>query len=268
MIRKPTLTVLIPVFNFAVGLEKILQRFEFHEDEIEILIRDNSTNSDCEQVAKKFSKLNLRYIKNEPPTGPVENWNRLLKDASGEFIWLIHNDDYPTSKADVENILAQIRKPGIDCLLFNLDLVDGNGLKIRRHFSAKITSHLLAMEPRLILHRNFIGPTATLVIRRRFCTYFDVGLRWFVDLRWYFEIFRKKPKLVCCESVVIKSIQQTQISLTEALADEKKILRVSEKAHIWRDSKPLHWSLRVFENIAWTSFRVSQTAFSKFTKNC
>ncbi|HZZ57368.1 MAG TPA: glycosyltransferase family A protein [Opitutaceae bacterium] len=49
------------------------------------------------QAALETSAVPVRYVANEPPLGAVGNWNRCLREARGEWVTVLHEDDvlYP-----------------------------------------------------------------------------------------------------------------------------------------------------------------------------
>jgi glycosyltransferase involved in cell wall biosynthesis len=62
----------------------------------ELLIIDDSNNNYTEEVVSKFSLYDsrVRYIKNKERLGMIKNWNECIKQASFEYIIILHHDDF------------------------------------------------------------------------------------------------------------------------------------------------------------------------------
>jgi glycosyltransferase involved in cell wall biosynthesis len=62
------LSILIPVFNYPVGLERILYGLNLtNTDRYEVLVSDNSVDDSIEKIIKEWrtkSKFNIIYTKN------------------------------------------------------------------------------------------------------------------------------------------------------------------------------------------------------------
>lgn len=95
------LSVCIPTYNRAeflpVCLESIVSQFGDSEvfKQVEVVIADNcSTDSTGSIVAKFQSQFsNIRYFKNEENLGYDKSALRLVAAASGEYVWLLGDDD-------------------------------------------------------------------------------------------------------------------------------------------------------------------------------
>ena len=102
MIKEPAseflLTIAIPTYNrssnLSIGLNKIAQ-LNFHQFSIEILIIDNNSTDNTNNIVKDFiSKgLPIKYLINERNIGPDANILKCLENAKGYFIHLLSDDD-------------------------------------------------------------------------------------------------------------------------------------------------------------------------------
>jgi len=63
----------------------------------EVVICDDGDLAAVRQLAAEFPGGRCRYYANRPALGPVENWNRCLALATGEWVTILHEDDslYP-----------------------------------------------------------------------------------------------------------------------------------------------------------------------------
>jgi glycosyltransferase involved in cell wall biosynthesis len=95
---KPLLSITIPTYNrpnnlkglYLKFLSKISYKFDY---EIEIIICDNS-DSDCAAINKEvFKNSKVKYMKNQSNIGYSGNLIRCLKEAKGEYVWVVSDDD-------------------------------------------------------------------------------------------------------------------------------------------------------------------------------
>lgn len=93
------LSICIPTFNRKKNLEDCLNSIFISSNNVknlnfEVCVSDNCSNDDILSVIKKFeNKINLKFNKNEKNLGFSLNAIKSISMASGDFVWLIGNDD-------------------------------------------------------------------------------------------------------------------------------------------------------------------------------
>ena len=96
MARFPKISILIPVYNgechLAECLESVLGQ-DFHD--VEILIADDGSNDGSQKIIEQFAARDprIRWWKNHRNLGLTANANACLREASGEYIKFVHQDD-------------------------------------------------------------------------------------------------------------------------------------------------------------------------------
>lgn len=97
--RRPLVSVMIPAHNVAnpdwlkQSLESLVTQ-KLDTGEIEIMIVDDASDSDrTKEIAGEFSPQ-VRFIANRSNLGLVDNHNRCLDLARGEFVHILHQDDF------------------------------------------------------------------------------------------------------------------------------------------------------------------------------
>lgn len=92
----PLVSILIPTYNrpeyFEVALKSVLAQ---SYPKIEIIVGDDSTNGETEKLMKRYLSQfnNIRYIKNKNNLGQFENDLMLFREAKGEYINYLMDDD-------------------------------------------------------------------------------------------------------------------------------------------------------------------------------
>ena len=96
--RTPKISICIPTFNRSKNLndciDSILLNNGIDQINYEVCISDNcSVDSTEEFVSNKIGKLPLKYFRHKAHVSRVENYKKVISLASGDFVWLIGDDD-------------------------------------------------------------------------------------------------------------------------------------------------------------------------------
>lgn len=263
------LSVLIPTYDYVEGLDRILSSFLTDpSDEIEILISDDSHDEHVNHLVADFSSQylgKLDYRRNCPGLGAVVNWNSLLAQASGDYILLLHHDEYPLGDRFVWKVLEFLRKNSeVDVLVMNCILCTSTDLIGRPHLPKIIRSLVVKYYPSYLFRRNVIGPTSCLIVRRELYPRFDECLRWLVDVEAYFRLRLKTERWRFCNSLKIGSALGRNESITSSIKDELRQIDASERsylrrkypvAEVWLEPSA-HWIINLLEFALWGWMRI------------
>src|ERR1700686_1146124 len=92
--EEPLLTIAIPTFNCARFLpDAIASIMRQGLDDFEILIVDNASDDNTEEVVRSFEIPHIRYLRNPSNLGACENGNRCLANSRGRYFKLLCADD-------------------------------------------------------------------------------------------------------------------------------------------------------------------------------
>jgi glycosyltransferase involved in cell wall biosynthesis len=99
----PLVTFVVPCYKYAHFLGKcvnsiLAQSFK----NLEILIMDNCSPDDTQEVAQSFQDPRVRYFRNDSNIGQVQNFNKGLTLARGKYVWVLSADDLLGSPSVVE----------------------------------------------------------------------------------------------------------------------------------------------------------------------
>jgi glycosyltransferase involved in cell wall biosynthesis len=92
------LSICIPTFNRAHHLRNCLNSITasglLGRGDVELCVSDNGSTDDTRQVVKEAEQRNpVRYFRNEQNLGLARNFIKVVEMASGEFVWLLGDDD-------------------------------------------------------------------------------------------------------------------------------------------------------------------------------
>jgi glycosyltransferase involved in cell wall biosynthesis len=118
---QPKLSICIPTYNRAnylnALLKSIVSQYEPYKNIIEILVCNNCSTDNTEEVVKKYldEGVKLKYFKHEKNTGLDYNVYYSFLHASGEYVWIFGDDDelLPGGLAAIMSILSRGEEYGI-----------------------------------------------------------------------------------------------------------------------------------------------------------
>lgn len=245
------LSILIPAYNYADGVLRILERLgNYNHNQVEVIISDDSTNCELNDLIK-HEYPDLKYIRNEPSLGPVFNWNQLLRKASGDYIWLVHHDEFPMENDFVEKLLDVIQsQPNVDVFVLKLNVI--NTMRFRRVFlNNQFRIFLINFFPTYLFFRNFIGPVSSLVFNRLVSDDFNTSLKWFVDIEFYMRMRKRTKKWILSNKLYISSEANRSLSITSSLKHEINYVKSHEYEILTCNYTYVYW---LFMNPLFKSF--------------
>src|ERR1035437_9224723 len=93
----PLVTIGIPTYNRAEMLRRSIDS-ALSQDYlmIEVIVSDNASTDETQEVCKEFSKKDgrVKYIKQSSNIGAVANFADVLERASGEYFMWLGDDDW------------------------------------------------------------------------------------------------------------------------------------------------------------------------------
>ncbi|MBL4750499.1 MAG: glycosyltransferase family 2 protein [Amylibacter sp.] len=88
------ISIIIPTRERAEYLRYSIQTaLEINDDNLEIVICNNASQDNTEEVVKSFSDPRIRYVNTGTRISMRENFNRALHESSGEYVIFFGDDD-------------------------------------------------------------------------------------------------------------------------------------------------------------------------------
>ncbi|MFC1510448.1 glycosyltransferase family 2 protein [Candidatus Omnitrophota bacterium] len=179
--KVPKISVCIPTYNGAKYLRECLdsilaQTFR----DFEILLVDDGSCDDTFHIAEEYARRDVRFRieQNEHNLGLVNNWNRCLELAEGEWIKFVFQDDF-IKETCLEKFVAKIDVgTSIICCRRDFCFDDDIEEKVRKRYRNLLTLDNLFPEKTKISHTefynaalerhhiNFIGEPSSVMFRR------------------------------------------------------------------------------------------------------
>lgn len=125
---EPLVSVVVPTYNRPVYLrEAIASALRQTYRNIEVLVRDNASTDETRKVVQSFSDPRLRYFRHATNVGPTENVIDGCREARGEYVANLHDDDVWESSF-LEKLVPPLRENSAAGISFcDHYIIDANG---------------------------------------------------------------------------------------------------------------------------------------------
>lgn len=181
----PIVSICIPVYEQLEYVKRLLDSIIIQDyKNIEVIVSDDSLNNEIENLCAEYkSKLSIRYFKHRPSLKTPKNWNFALDQAIGEFIMLMHQDDYFAKTNSINIFLNEFRKNKNLGFAFsqNTPMYDNGKLVQGVRRDKKIINDLKNKVDYLV-DIFVIGPPSNVMISKRIQTRYDERFIWLVDV--------------------------------------------------------------------------------------
>jgi glycosyltransferase involved in cell wall biosynthesis len=91
----PKVSICIPTYNTARYLPEAIESVMAQDfEDYELVICDNASTDATSEICRSYTDPRIRYLRFDEQTNQSGNFNRCLKAAQGEFVTLLHADDF------------------------------------------------------------------------------------------------------------------------------------------------------------------------------
>jgi glycosyltransferase involved in cell wall biosynthesis len=225
-------------------------------DDYEIIITDDSSDNAVAEVVKDFlpnSKIN--YYKNVERKGTPENWNEAIRRARGDYIKLLHHDDWFKDNDGLGNLLASVEKSPDAILGFCACEVckpDGSFSYLHAPTARQLSG--LKRTPYCLFGNNFIGSPSVTIFRKLSMLEFDRALQWTVDVDFYIRLLNQPSKFAYCEKPLICTNGGDLLQVS-AHCSGNRAVEVPEWLHLYQKFSPFQRMKSANLLFLWRLFR-------------
>lgn len=193
-------SVCIPAYKNVVYLARVLDSLVMQDySDWEVIVSDDSPDHSVEELVRGYERqLPLVYFRNTPAKGMPGNWNTVYDRARGEYIKIMHDDDWFTQPYAIRKMAEALdANPEADFVFcaFREYYLDHPG-KINEVHCSAFYQQLLKKDPVHLFQKNFIGPPSVVMHRNNKQYRYDPRLQWLVDMDFYINILRHRPAFV------------------------------------------------------------------------
>lgn len=103
----PKVSICIPAYGNPEGIRRLLDSIKEQTfTDYEVVLTDDSPDDSVRDAALESDMECLRYHKNEKRLGATGNWNEAVRRAKGEYIKIMHHDDWFSQPDSLERFVA------------------------------------------------------------------------------------------------------------------------------------------------------------------
>lgn len=130
---KPLISVCIPVYNgekfIGDAIESILNQTYKN---FELIILDNASTDNTKEIIEKYNDKRIRNYRNSVTIEGIENWNKSMSYAKGEYIKILCADDILKRNA-LEEFIKIINDKSVEFAFCNYDIIDENNIIVKQN---------------------------------------------------------------------------------------------------------------------------------------
>ena len=220
------ISVCIPTYNQTYYLKKAIDSVYIQIDvNFEIIISDDSTTRDVYDLVQQYDTFlpKIIYFKNNPSLGSPENWNYAISLAQGEYIKILHHDEYFITPLSLKKLFNQA-KLNIDNVVFSASKSINKGIE-RDFVSNPILIFKINNDAERLLLGNIIGAPSAILFHHSKKVLFDTNLVWLVDVDFYITLLKTNCKLIYIEEKLYTSVIDDHNLTNQCLADTELLIR-------------------------------------------
>lgn len=207
------ISICIPAYKRVQYLKRLFESIKEQQfRDFEVVVTDDSGDDDSVQlfISSTLFNFEVRYFKNPTQLGSPGNWMASFEKASGEWIKIMHDDDYFKSP-DVLQQFADAINPDVDCIFSGYSAVYEDGRSVDMTISRRKFDRFI-YNPFLLFASNIIGPPSVLMFRNGVKESFDKRLKWIVDWEYYIRLARGYRLVYITKPLICVSYNDTQIT--------------------------------------------------------
>lgn len=230
-------SICIPAYNNEQSVRRLLESIERQKfKDYEVVITDDSDGEGIRKLAEE--KGYIKYYKNKTALGAAANWNAAIGKSSGEYVKIMHHDDWFTDADSLQNFVDMLEQHPEAGMAFSGSRQEEEGRSYERFIAAEDAA-LIERDYRNLFLGNTIGAPSGTIVRRSVLENpvqengqgdkskkegiaYDKNLTWLVDMDYYMNILKHNSRFVYTEKPLV-SIGISKEQLTETCKDDKAL---------------------------------------------
>lgn len=222
----PKVSICIPAFNEPELLKKLLNSIitQSYVD-FEVIITDDSKGNCVKKVIESFKKdIRIKYYQNLVRKGSPENWNTAIKHAIGEYIKIMHHDDWFTDAYALEKFVKKLdENPDTDFAFCATNSINGKSEIKSIYFPNKKELKKLARNSEYLFNGVTVGAPSVTIYRKNVDIYFDRKLKWYVDVDFYIRLLNNNKKFIFISEPLVCVSTSSKHRVTNECINNKEV---------------------------------------------
>ena len=211
----PLISICIPAYKRIDFLQRLLESIGIQTfRNFEVIVTDDSPDETVKTFCVEYSaRLPLRYHRNEKPLGTPENWNEAIRRARGEWIKVMHDDDWFAKAESLEEYARTIAVHPETGFIFSAykDVFLDEGRE-REMFVPPARYKAFLRDKTILFGKNIIGPPSVVLYRRLPPVEYDRTIKWVVDIEFYIRYLGENNPVYIDKILVNVGLGKTQVT--------------------------------------------------------
>jgi glycosyltransferase involved in cell wall biosynthesis len=228
-------SICIPAYKNVQFLKRLLDSIAVQTfTDYEVVVTDDSPGEDVMQLCQQYNnKFLLRYFKNPQNLNTPENWNESIRHAQGDWIKLIHDDDWFSNSDSLKQFADAINENNRCNFFFSAYTNIYEGTSKKKHMFLKpFWKKALAKNPNILIADNVVGPPSVVLHKNDKKIWYDSNMKYIVDIDFYIRYLQTASFCYINQPLVnvgINSAQVTKYTFGVAEVHLKEALLLLEK---------------------------------------
>src|SRR5258706_11620300 len=163
----PFISISIPAYKRVDYLRRLLDSILIQDyKNFEVVITDDTPGDEVKNFCELYQPtFPLRYFKNKESLGTPENWNEGVRKAAGQWIKIMHDDDWFSGRDSLRQYADAIAAHPEDVFFFAAytNIYEQEDNREENVHLGKWNENRLKQNPLILFSKNFIGnPSCTL----------------------------------------------------------------------------------------------------------
>lgn len=231
----PKVSICIPTYKKPEFFRRTLESVAKQDfTDYEVIVTDDTPDDSLVAIAAEFAKkLPLTYVKNTPSLGPAGNWNKAIDLGKGEYIKLLHHDDWFPEVDSLGKFVKLLDDAPEADFAFTGSLNFDTPTHVKfTHFAKNKQIARLKHNPNFLFQGNFIGAPSATIQRRRLKTRYDTQLKWLVDIDFYIKVLKTNPIFAYTTEPIIAITNDNPDQVT-ATSENNRSVELFEYVHVY-----------------------------------
>ncbi len=211
---QPFISICIPAYRRVQYLKRLLDSIIIQTfKDFEIIVSDDSPDSSVQDLLVNYKeKFALKYFKNQSALGTPANWNFCISKAEGEWIKLMHDDDWFATSKSLQ-VFADYTNQNKKFIFSAYTNYFEDDSKQHQMFMPAKWGKKILKEPNVLLAYNVIGPPSVTMLYKSIGLRYDERLKWRVDMEYYIRVLQEQQGFAYInQSLINVGISASQVT--------------------------------------------------------
>jgi glycosyltransferase involved in cell wall biosynthesis len=188
----PFFSICVPAYKRPQNIDRLLHSIAIQSfKNYEIVITDDSPDDSVYTALQKYKELPIVYFKNENAQGTPANWNCSIEKARGEWVKLMHDDDWFSGPKALETFHAAVkRNPACSFFFSAFQNIELESDKVEVVRCTIFDRFMLWLSPLHLFKRVYVGNPSCTLIRNDKALFYDTDFKFVVDFEYYIRCIR------------------------------------------------------------------------------